>query len=323
MLEAQQGRAPDREAQALHGLVARARGRCRAARARNTERAYRSDYVGYVRWAVLAGATPLPPTVELVLGYLESLVERGLSPRSLRRRVAGLRSMFDGYYGRAHAARAEEVDRWVEGMLRTVSRPLRQARALTVEELEAVARAVDGDLGGQRDRTMFVLGFAGGFRRSELAALDVEDLEFGRGFVRVWVRSGKSDQRRVGLCKRLVRGRQWMTCPVRQLRRWLRLSGVKSGALFRLVDQDEDGRWHVTEERVPDRLVNDRLQMVAERGGVDVEGLRAHSLRAGCITRARTAGYSDGEIQRLTGHRDARQIGRYDRGDSGAVVRVL
>jgi site-specific recombinase XerC len=51
---------------------------------------------------------------------------------------------------------------------------------------------------GRRDRATVMLGFAGAFRKSEVVALNVEDLEFCDEGVRVTIRRSKPDQEAKG-----------------------------------------------------------------------------------------------------------------------------
>ena len=303
--------------QRLAQKVADARQIMAAARAMNTQRAYSGDLMGYLRWAAIVGLTALPPTTDGVLAYLVTLVQVGMSPRTVVRHVAGLRSVWDREYGLRHAARAPEVDQFIEGMRRTVQRPLRQAPALTVEDMRLLSRSVEGGLTGAQDRALLLLGFAGGFRRSELAALNVEDVTFLHGAVRVVVRRGKGDQRGQGHVKVIKTGSTYMTCPVRSLRRWLKVSGITTGALFRRIHEER-----VSEERISGWLVNQRLKHVCEGAGLDPTRYTAHSLRAGCVTTLRSLGVADGVIQRVTGHKDLAQIARYDRGDPSQAVDI-
>ena len=86
---------------------------------------------------------------------------------------------------------------------------------------------------GMRDRTLLLLGFAGAFRRSELVALDVADLDFSSAGLAITLRRSKTDQegpsRRVGI----PYGSSAATCPVRSLQAWLETARITGGAVFR------------------------------------------------------------------------------------------
>jgi integrase len=68
-----------------------------------------------------------------------------------------------------------------------------KAPTLTADIRAMVAALPDIRL-GLRDRALLLLGFAGAFRRSELVALDVRDLEVSRAGLVVTLRRNKTDQ---------------------------------------------------------------------------------------------------------------------------------
>jgi hypothetical protein len=91
----------------------------------------------------------------------------------------------------------------------------------------------DADTKGLLDRVILLLGLAGAFRRSELVALDVTDLEFCDGGLRVHFRRSKTDQEGAGDTIAIVAGS--IACPVKAVRAWLEASNITTGPLFRPV----------------------------------------------------------------------------------------
>jgi integrase len=100
--------------------------------------------------------------------------------------------------------------------------------------LGMVATAPDR-LAGLRDRALLLLGFAGAFRRSELVALDVADIEETETGLLVAIRGSKTDQEREGVTIAIARGD--ISCPVKALRAWLDAAGIESGPLFRPINK--------------------------------------------------------------------------------------
>jgi integrase len=108
--------------------------------------------------------------------------------------------------------------------------PRRRARPLELEPVARIVEAIDArTLAGLRDRALLLLGFAGALRRSELVALDVEDLDFdpARG-LQVTIRRSKTDQEQAGERVAVPYARSPGRCAVRALRRWL--EGLSSSA---------------------------------------------------------------------------------------------
>ena len=93
------------------------------------------------------------------------------------------------------------------------------------------------DLKGLRDRAILLLGFAGAFRRSELVALNVEDLEFCDGGIRVTIRKSKTDQEGLGSIIAIARGS--IACPVEAVRIWQNAARIVDGPLFALLRKRE------------------------------------------------------------------------------------
>jgi hypothetical protein len=95
-----------------------------------------------------------------------------------------------------------------------------------------MALAAGEDIKGQRDRALLLIGFAGDFRRSELVALDVEDLEEGELGFRVAIRRSKTDQEVASQTIAIIRG--CVACPITALKDWLAPAVKRQGRSFAL-----------------------------------------------------------------------------------------
>ena len=162
---------------------------------------------------------------------------------------------------------------------------------------------------GSRDRALLFLGFAGGFRRSELIALNIEDLSIGEEGIIVRMAKSKTDETGRGRTIGIPFGQNPSACPVRALEGWLSVSGIISGPLFRPVNQ-----WgHIGETRLTDPSVRYVLRESLLRAGIRPSGFSGHSLRAGFATVAAMNGATEHEIQRTTGHVNLEVLRRYIR----------
>ncbi len=162
---------------------------------------------------------------------------------------------------------------------------------------------------GTRDRALLLLGFAGAFRRSELAGLDIEDLAFCDDGVKVTLRRSKTDQEGLGRVVGIPFSIDPAMCPVRAVRAWLNGAPVIAGPVFREVSRyGQVG---------PTRLANRVVGSVVKRGGtavgLDASKLAGHSLRAGYATSAAEAGKPVFAIQQQTGHKSVAMVSRYVR----------
>lgn len=142
-----------------------------------------------------------------------------------------------------------------------------------------------------RDATLLLVGYAGAFRRSELASLRVEDVEFtGDGAV-ILLRRSKTDQEGRGVRKALPYGSKKETCPVRSLKGWLETLDREEGALFCRIDRHGN-----VGDGISDRAICDVVKKRARAAGLDPARYSGHSLRAGLATAAAAAGVPEKSI---------------------------
>ncbi len=275
-------------------------------RADATLKAYESDWRHFRDWCATAGRPALPAseeTIELYLTHFSALHKLS----TLQRRVSGI--------SQAHQAAGLESPAGpgaraiLEGVARARGARPTQKAALTPAQLADICRQIDANTAkGARDRALLVLGFATGLRRSELAALQVSDVEFVEQGIIVEVRKSKTDQKAQGRAMGIFPGAREETCPVRTLRIWLELRHSIAGALFtRLDDAAAPG------QGITGGQVAEILKAAVERIGLDPANYSGHSLRAGMITAASSAGVPDSAIMRRSGHKSIATLQRYMR----------
>lgn len=266
-----------------------------------TKRAYRADVLAF-----LSSGGSIPATQVQIARYLAALAQE-LSPVTLQRRAVAI--------GKAHVAqgcadptKGSHVRATLRGIRRLHGRPQRQAAPLLREDLLAVVDALPDSLMGVRDRALLLVGFAGGFRRSEVVGLDVEDVAFVPDGLLVTLRRSKTDQEGAGRKVGIPYGRT-RACPVKALRTWLDKAEVASGPIFRPVSKGGQ----IGSRALTDQSVNLVLRKCAARVGLPCERLSGHSLRAGLVTSAAKAGVSSWKIRQQTGHRSDAMLQRYIR----------
>jgi integrase len=197
----------------------------------------------------------------------------------------------------------------LKGIKRTIGTAAVQKAPTLTDDIRAMIDATDSGLIGCRDGALMLLGFAGAFRRSELVALDMTDLDFGRDGLTVTLRRSKTDQEGQGRKLGVPFGSNPDTCPVRSVQAWLATAGIDSGPVFRSVSRHGKLR--------PGRLggfeVARIVKKLAKRAGLDASKYSGHSLRAGHATSASIAGASERSIMNQTGHRSVSMVRRYIR----------
>jgi site-specific recombinase XerD len=206
----------------------------KAEKADATRRAYATDFRLFGEWCVARGAKSLPALPETVAAYLASEAERGVKPSTIGRRCAAI-CYAHKLAGHVPPTTAEPVKATVRGIRRQHGMaPVKKAPA-TAELILAMVALGPAGLLGLRDRALLLLGFAGAFRRSELVALDVADLQEAESGLLVTIRRSKTDQEGKGRKVAIVRGS--IACPVAAVRAWKDTAGVTTGPLFRQVSK--------------------------------------------------------------------------------------
>lgn len=255
-------------------------------------------------------AACLPPADETVALYLAHLAELGKLPSTIESALVAI-SQACLAAGQPSPRLSQVVRTMRKGIRRRLGAGARHRKAaVTIAELGAmVASCPPAGRRGLRDRALLVLDFAGGFRRSELVALDVGDVEFSAEGARIALRRSKTDQEGEGLVKAVAYGSSRLTCPVRSLQAWLAASGLSEGPLFRSIAAG--GR--VTRRRLCDRQVARIVKRSAKAAGLDPERFSGHSMRSGLATAAIRAGKPITSVMAQLGHTDPKTLAGYVR----------
>jgi integrase len=274
-------------------------------RAENTRRAYRADWADFTTWCRDRGRDPLPATPETVADYLADLAT-DRKPATISRRVAAIASAHR-LAGQPSPTRDELVRLALRGIQRTLGTAQAQARPILLSDLVAMVHELDDDLAGLRDRAVLLVGWAGAFRRSELVALEVSDIERTSDGLVVTIRRSKTDQTGIGRQVGIPRGTT--LDPVAALDKWLDAAGIIEGPLFRPVDR----HGNVGLRALDPAAVAAIVKRAAERAGLDPSGLSGHSLRAGLLTTAAMNGADPLVLMQQSGHKSATMVARYVR----------
>ena len=267
----------------------------------NTRRAYRSDLDHFAAWG---GTLPAEPAH--VATYLAAHAET-LSVATLVRRIATISKAHEAR-GLPNPCRSEIVRATLRGIKRIRGIAHREAKPLLQDDLFRVLDVMGEGVKDVRDRALLLSGFAGGFRRSEIVGLNCDDIECVRQGVIIMLRRSKTDQEGAGRKVGIPFGRTRL-CPVLALERWITVSGIEAGPIFRPVDRH--GR--VGGERLSGEAVSLVVKKRLAAANIDPTGFSGHSLRAGFSTSAVQAGVSTLKIRSQTGHASDAMLSRYVR----------
>lgn len=273
-----------------------------------TTRAYARVWRAWRAWCAERGFAAIPCDPKALASYLSELAERGAAVGTIAHTLSIINVAHE-MSGQPQPRYASDVKQIWKGIKKTHGkRPLRQARPLSPEELRSMVATGHG-LAGVRDRAILLLGFAAALRRSELVALNVDDLAFDADGLVVTIRWSKVDQEGVGAIVGVRYGGDRLTCPVRAVREWLEVSGIREDAVFRSVRVNGT----MGETRLSDRDVVRILARSAKRSGVALEKLSGHSLRSGLATTAAKAGKRMDSIMRQGRWTSVSTVQRYIR----------
>jgi integrase len=265
-----------------------------------TRRAYGSHLRAWEAWCRRQGVPAVPAAPALVANHLAELAGQRayvtLTSRlsAIAQAHALLRLPFD--------ARDPQLRKTLQGISRRHgTKPKRQAAPLLSADVIRLASICGGSLRGERDRALILLGFAGAFRRAELAKIAVEDLSFGEHGVSVLLPRSKADQSGEGSVVHIATNLLTAHCPVAALRAWLDVAKIKQGLVFRRVTrEDAIGRDGLCTESV--RLILKERAWQAGYRGAELARITPHSLRAGCITTLAQASVHERDIMQHSRH---------------------
>jgi site-specific recombinase XerD len=282
-----------------------------ASRATSTVRAYLADGRKFVKWCHQRGLNPRHADPDTIGMHLSSEAARGLSHGSLSRRVAGIRYalLSIGVPENELPTKHQRVRETLSGIPENYPQVSHQKAAATTPVVRAMLDTCDLDtMLGRRDRALLALGFAGAFRRSELVALNVEDLETVEDGFRVTIQRSKTNRKP----EVIPIGHGSILRPVEAVQAWLQAADITSGPIFLEVHRSGAVRRQRTRKgvirdgRITPAMVALVVKRRAKAAGIkdeEIVRLSGHSLRAGFITSAAEAGKNVFKIMAVSRHK--------------------
>ena len=281
-------------------------------KANNTIRAYKSDFRDFGGFCSKNALKSLPADPKVVSLYLTYLSTKDAKMSTLRRRLVsiGVIHRLKGHYlDMKHPIIIENL----MGIKRKKGSYQKGKKPILINHLKLMIDAIDKDISDEtgirklRDKTIILLGFAGGFRRIELISIDFEDLEFVSEGVKIFIRKSKTDQFGEGMIKGLPYFTSQKYCPVWHLKKWLEISEIKSGPIFRRFSKG----LNLGKNRLTDQSVALFLKKHLSNAGIENKNYSGHSLRSGFATVTAESGADERSIMAMTGHKTTQMVRRY------------
>ena len=281
-----------------------------SSKAINTVRAYKSDFKDFGLFCAQNGFKSLPSEPKIVSLYLTFLSTKDAKISTLKRRLVsiGVIHKLKGFYlDTKHPSIIENI----MGIKRRKGSIQNGKKPILISSLKLLINVIDEKINKEikklRDRTIILIGFSGGFRRNEIVSLDYDDLDFVPEGVKINIKRSKTDQFGEGSVKALPYFDNPRYCPVASLKKWINISEINSGSLFRRFLKGSK----LSEKRLTDQTVALLIKEYLQLAGIDSKNYSGHSLRSGFATSAAEAGAEERSIMAMTGHKSTEMVRRY------------
>ena len=282
----------------------------KSSKSQNTIRAYKSDFKDFGLFCVQNGFKTLPSNPKIVSLYLTHLSTKEVKISTIKRRLVsiGVIHKTKGHYlDTKHPIIIENL----MGIKRRKGVVQKGKKPILINDLKALIDVINQqkikDIKKLRDKSIILIGFSGGFRRNEIVSLDIEDLDFVFEGLKITVKKSKTDQFGEGFTKGIPHFDNKLYCPVTSIRRWLNISKIKKGPLFRRFSKGSK----LSENRLTDQTVALIIKQYLELAGINSSNYSGHSLRSGFATSAAEAGAEERSIMAMTGHKSTEMVRRY------------
>ena len=282
----------------------------RNSKSNNTIRAYKSDFKDFSVFCAKNGFKSFPTDSKVVALYLTYLSSKGTKISTLKRRLVSLgviHKLKGHYLDTKHPIVIENL----MGIKRKIGSFQQGKKPILINQLKSIINVIDNEKTKEikkiRDKTLILIGFGGGFRRSELVSIDYNDVELVSEGVKIVIRRSKTDQFGEGMVKGLPYFSNQNYCPVLHLKKWLELSNIKSGPIFRRFSKS----FKLSENRLTDQSVALLLKNYLDVAGIENKNYSGHSLRSGFATVSAEFGADERSIMAMTGHKTTQMVRRY------------
>ena len=266
-------------------------------KAANTLRAYQADFKDFSAFCIKNGLSSMPTEPKILSLYLTHLSANSKFS-TLKRRIASIsviHKMKGHYLDTKHPIIMENL----HGIKRVRGSNQKAKKPILISDLKLIINSIDQtnqiEKKKIRDKAIILVGFSGGFRRSELVNIDYDDVEFVNEGVKIFIKRSKTDQSGEGMIKAIPYFDNKIFCPVTKLRNWIDFLKIKTGKIF----------------DISDKSVALIIKKYALLSGLDPNKYGGHSLRSGFATSTAESGAEERNIMAMTGHKTTQMVRRY------------
>ena len=261
-------------------------------KADNTLKAYQSDFKDFTIFCTKNGFSSMPTQPKIIALYITNL-SKSSKFSTLKRRIASI-SVIHKLKGHYLDTKHPVIMENLHGIKRRLGSRQKAKKPILINDLKLIIKVIHEDK--IRDKALILIGFAGGFRRSELVNIEKEDVEFVDEGVKILIKRSKTDQSGEGIIKAIPYFENKEFCPVIALRKLIEDEiGNENGKIFNLSDKSV-------------ALI---IKRYAQKAGLDPSKYAGHSLRSGFATTAAEFGAEERNIMAMTGHKTTQMVRRY------------
>ncbi len=268
----------------------------KSSKASNTLRAYKADYKDFAGFCLKHGFKAMPSEPKIISLYLTHL-SKNSKFSTLKRRLASI-SVIHKLSGHYIDTKHPMITENLMGIKRVKGSYQKAKKPILINELKSIVNVINKENNEEKktkNKALILIGFAGGFRRSELVAIQSEDIDFVKEGVKIFIKRSKTDQSGEGMTKGIPYFSNSNYCPVVSLKNWIEKSEIKSGKIF----------------DISDKSVALIIKKYAAIAGLDSNKYSGHSLRSGFATSAAELGAEERSIMAMTGHKTTQMVRRY------------
>jgi site-specific recombinase XerD len=264
----------------------------------NTIRAYKSDFKDFSNFCKKNNFKSLPADPKIVSFYITHLSSIS-KVSTLKRRLASISVVhkIKGFYiDIKHPLIIENF----MGIQRKLGVFQKSKKPILINELKEIIKTIESteknEIKKIRNKALILVGFAGGFRRSELVNIKLDDLEFTKEGLKIFIQRSKTDQSGEGMTKAIPYFKDKNFCPVVSIKNWIEIIKNKTNSL--IFD-------------ISDKMVAVLIKKYLQKAGFDNTKYSGHSLRSGFATVAADHGADEKSIMNMTGHKSSSMVRRY------------
>ncbi len=268
----------------------------KSSKANNTLRAYKADFKDFALFCQQNGFNSMPSEPKILTLYLTHL-SKSTKFSTLKRRLASI-SVIHKLNGHYLDTKHPIITENLLGIKRVKGSHQKAKNPILISNLKTIIKVIDQDKNEKnkiKNKALLLIGFSGGFRRSELVSIEIDDVEFVTEGVKIFVKRSKTDQSGEGMTKGIPYFSNPNFCPVVSLKNWIKKGEIKSGKIFSMSDKNV-------------ALIIKKYVGIA---GLDKNKYSGHSLRSGFATSTAELGAEERSIMAMTGHKTTQMVRRY------------